>query len=94
MMPRRLDLLPARKLHGRARHERAFFVAMDAVEARNPTRDGLADLDLPVPQGFTAQGIELADYATETACLTICEEWVVMQSQPSDPSHPSDRSVL
>ncbi len=185
MTSRRLDLYPARKLRGRARHERAFFAAMDGldrwlplatdrafenaklpvyqkavsvrhgapefrravvvrlldhaarlasrtparvaaiidwpglwaselcvfhdadcaagfdperraremrpartvwdggwVEARDPSGNLLADLNLTLPAGFAAQGTEFAEYDSATAVLTEREEWVVMSFAP------------
>ena len=37
-MTRRLDIHAAKKLRGRARHESAFFAAMDALDGWTPTQ--------------------------------------------------------
>ena len=58
------------------------------VEARDPASDLFAELDLTIPRGFTAHGIEIVEYDTDTAHLTTREEWVVMTTQLSDRSLP------
>ena len=58
------------------------------VEARDPATDLLADLHLTLPAGFTAHGIDIAEYDHDTTILNERSEWVVMTTQPSERSLP------
>ncbi len=58
-MPRRMDLHAQKKLRGRARHDRAFFAAMDALDVRTPN----------LPTAFTALGTLIAEYNHDAAIL-------------------------
>ena len=74
----------------RARQPRPARTHWDGgwVEARDPATDLLADLHLTLPAGFTAHGIDIAEYDHDTTILNERSEWVVMTTQPSERSLP------